>query len=200
MSGNCETIVVDGQEVRTLRDLLPDPAGLKVLFVAKTPAPVSVQACHYFQGTQGTMFWNRLRKYRILVPTACFEDDSLLDHGFGITDIVKVPRGYGNEPSTAEYVAGMERILDLIGEHHPGVVVFVYKKVLDQVLRLKFGLRRKAVYGFNDDVRNYFGARVFAFPLPGTPCTREQAASAMGELAQAVGTRRGALPRDVEGP
>lgn len=189
MSGNCETIVVNGKVVRTLRDILPDPPGLKVLFIAKTPAPVSVDACHYFQGAQGTMFWNRLREYRILVPSTSYEDDSLLSHGFGITDIVKVPRKYGNEPSAAEYIAGTDRILNLIRAHNPRVIVFVYKKVVDEILRRKFDLRRKAAYGFNDDLIPHFGTRIFCFPLPGTPCTREQAASAMQEFAAIVGTR-----------
>jgi hypothetical protein len=93
------------------------------------------------------------------------------------------------EPSAAEYNTGMNRILALIRTHHPDVVVFVYNKVLDEVLRRSFDIRRKSIYGFNDDLRGNFGSRVFAFPLPGTPCTREQAAIAMSELARVVGIR-----------
>ncbi len=189
MPDHSMTIAVDGREVRTLRDILPGTPGLKVLFVGKTPAPESVAVCHYFQGAQGRMFWNRLQEYGLLKPTTRFEDDSLLDHSFGMTDIVKVPRASGNEPSAAEYVAGTERILDLIHIHHPGVVVFVYKKVLDEVLGRRFGVREKSAYGFNPDAEKYFGTRVFAFPLPGTPCTRAQAAAAMRELVEAVGRR-----------
>jgi hypothetical protein len=107
---------------------------------------VSVAACHYFQGTQGTMFWNLLREYRILMRTAGYEDDSLLDHGFGITDIAKAPRPYGQEPSAAEYIAGMDRILTLIDRHDPDVVVFVYKKVLDEVLRRRFGTQEVGLW------------------------------------------------------
>lgn len=180
------TIVVDGQQVRTLRDILPEKPGLSVLFVAKTPAPVSVNAGHYFQGKQGSAFWNRLRDYGLLKPTTAFEDDSLLAHRFGLTDIVKVPRGYGNEPSDDEYRAGVDRILELVGVHRPRVVVFVYKRVLDQILRLKFRIKTKSSYGFNPSLAPHFGTEVFAFPLPGTPCKREDAAAAMRELAQCV--------------
>ncbi len=73
---NSTVISVDGREVRTLRDILPDKPGLRVLFIAKTPAPVSVKAGHYFQGAQGRMFWNRLKQYGLLRPTVGFEDDS----------------------------------------------------------------------------------------------------------------------------
>lgn len=189
MTDHSTTVVADGVEVRTLSDILPATPGLRVLFVAKTPAPPSVAAGHYFQGPQGKMFWNRLREYQIMKPTTKFEDDSLLDHGFGITDIVKVPRAYGNEPSREEYAAGMDRVLGIVRDHKPSVLVFVYKGVLDQILKLRFGVRQKAVYGFNRDVEHHFGAQVFAFPLPGTPCTSAQAAVAMRDLADAIGRR-----------
>ena len=184
---NSIVITIDGRQVRTLRDILPDKPGLHVLFVAKTPAPVSVKAGHYFQGTQGRMFWNRLKEYGLLRPTTEFEDDSLLEHGYGLTDIVKVPRAYGNEPSDAEYRAGLARILDLVRLHRPKVVVFVYKRVLDQILRFGFGVGTKASYGFNPAVEGQFGTRVFAFPLPGTPCTAAQAVAAMKELVKVCG-------------
>ncbi len=189
-AGNRVTMTVGGQDVQTLRDILPTRPGLEVLFVAKTPAPVSVAAGHYFQGAQGRMFWNRLKEYGLFNPTTPFEDDSLLDHGFGMTDIVKVPRAYGSEPSSEEYVAGMDRILELIRVHHPRVVAFVYKRVLDNLLRYRFGLPEKSEYGFNAGLNFHFSdAQVFAFPLPGTPCTAAKAATAMREFADVVGHR-----------
>jgi hypothetical protein len=130
------------------------------------------------------MFWNRLREYRLLeVPTGTFEDDALLAHGYGLTDIAKTPRDYGEEPSTAEYREGAERILGLTEQLRPRVLLFVYKRVLDRVIRLSFGRREKSSYGFNDDLSRCFGYRIFVFPMPGTPCTRAQAAEAMRELA-----------------
>lgn len=186
MPDNSITIVVNGRDVRTLQDILPNQPGLKALFVAKTPAPKSVAAGHYFQGQQGRMFWNRLIKYGILQPTTTYEDGSLLVHGFGLTDIVKVPRHFGNEPSIGEYEAGIDRILELIRVHQPKVLVFVYKRVLDQILKLRGLAEWKSEYGFNPDLDVHFGCRVFVFPLPGTPCTREHAHTAMQSLAKAL--------------
>lgn len=180
---NAIKIRVGDEDVWTLRDILPNEPGLRMLFVAKTPAPVSVEEGHYFQGSQGRAFWNRLREFGLLNPMTEFEDDSLLAHGYGLTDIVKVPRSYGNEPSDAEYRSGMNRILELITQHKPRVVTFVYKGVLDNVLRLHFGIRSKAEYGFNPSHERSFGTRVFAFPLPGVGnCNRAQAVAAMSEL------------------
>jgi hypothetical protein len=164
--GNQKTIIVEGREILTLRDILPATPGLRVLFVAKTPAPVSVEVGHYFQGKQGTMFWKRLKDYGLLKPTTKFEDDSLVGHRYGLTDIVKVPRAYGNEPSEQEYMDGTLRILDAIRIHRPRVVVFVYKKVLDSILRLHFAIKEKSSYGFNQPLETYFGARVSRFHSP----------------------------------
>ena len=39
------------------------------------------------------------------------------------------------------------------------------------------------MYGFNPSLDTEFGARVFVFPLPGTPCNTTTADSVMRELA-----------------
>lgn len=187
VTGNAITLTVEGREFRTLRDLLPESPGLNILFVAKTPAPESVQKGHYFQGKQGCSFWKILKQYRILGPTAGFEDDALLQHGYGLTDIAKEPRTFGHEPSVEEYQAGARRILELIRVHRPKITVFVYKRVLDKIIEFEFGITKRATYGFNQQVERYFGCKVFAFPLPGTSCTRELAKAAMDELATACG-------------
>jgi hypothetical protein len=118
----------------------------------------------------------------VLTPTTEFEDDSLLDRGSGLTDIAKVTRPFGDEPSGQEYRDGSSRILALIRLHRPSIVVFVYKKALDKMGRLQFGIEKKSTYGFNDSHEAHFGARVFAFPLPGVPCKSAEAKNAMEDL------------------
>lgn len=187
MQGNQIEIAVDGRVVTTLRDILPDSGRLKMLIVAKTPAPLSVAAGHYFQGKQGQMFWSALVGRGLLnVPTGAYHDDHLLAHGYGITDVVKVPRPFGDEPSDDEYRAGIDRVLGLIKTFQPTVLMFVYKGVLDAILRLRFGIKQKAQYGFNTALDHHFGTRTFAFPMPGTPCRREVAQSAMADLHRAI--------------
>lgn len=177
-------ISIDGRTVTTLRDILPSAGPLKMLIVAKTPAPVSVAAGHYFQGKQGQMFWNALVGNGLLtVPAGAFHDDHLLAHGYGLTDLVKEPRPFGEEPTEQEYSAGIDRVLGLIKTYQPMVLMFVYKGVLDAILRLRFGIKVKSAYGFNPDHDAHFGSRVFVFPMPGTPCKREVAQSAMKELS-----------------
>jgi uracil-DNA glycosylase len=90
------TIEVGGQSFETLADILPANSGkLKILFIGKTPMQESVDVGHYFQGKHGKFFWNKLANYNILTTKeGTFEDENLLDHKYGITDIVKKPRPY----------------------------------------------------------------------------------------------------------
>jgi len=176
---------VGNDNVDTLDDILPKEPGLKILFIAKTPAPVSVRAGHYFQGKQGKMLWNKLREYNIFNPPEDkFEDEYLLDYQYGITDIVKVPHDFGNEPSSLDYKTGLQRILNLIKTHNPKVVFFIYKKVLDNILKFGFNISQKSKYGFNKDLEALFNCKVFVFPMPGTPCNASEAHKAMYELQQ----------------
>ena len=174
-----------------MADILPNAGQLNILFIAKTPAPISVTAGHYFQGRQGKMFWNKLAEYSILnVPYGQFEDENLLANKYGLTDIVKIPRDYGNEPSQEEYRNGLQRILNLIKKHNPKVIVFVYKKVLDNILQLGFNLNTKSQYGFNSELQKLFNSKVFVFPMPGTPCTREQGIISMTELQTSINLKK----------
>ena len=178
-------INVDGKEIETLAGILPEIPKFEILFIAKTPAPVSVEAGHYFQGIQGKMFWNKLARYNILnVADGEYEDNHLLENSYGITDIVKVPRSYGNEPSDGEYKEGLKRILDLIKLHKPKVICFVYKKVLDQIIKLSFKRNQKSLYGFNPELEKDFGTKVLVFPMPGTPCKSDLAHTSMTSLKE----------------
>jgi hypothetical protein len=180
-------ITVNGKQVDTLADILPEKGRLNILMIAKTPAPISVKIGHYFQGQQGKMLWNRLAKYEIIsYPSEEYPDDYLLKNKIGITDIVKVPRDYGSEPSSQEYNNGMERIVDLITRFQPKIVFFVYKGVLDNILRLKYNILQKSKYGFNPQLDNVLKSKVFVFPMPGTPCTKDEAIKSMTDLKSII--------------
>ncbi len=182
------TILIEGQPVTTLKDILPEIGKpLDILFIAKTPALGSVEVGHYFQGRQGAAFWNKLKNYGILkIRPNTFEDENLLENNFGLTDIVKVPRNYGNEPSDDEYRAGIDRILSTTKKYSPKVIVFVYKGVLDKILQLAFDLELSSNYGFNEELEARFQSKVFVFPMPGTPCSTKQSEIALIELKKLI--------------
>jgi len=174
---------VNGERFETLADILPDSGSLDILIISKAPAPISVEAGHYFQGRQGQVFWKRLKQAGILTTKPGeYEDEALLRHRIGLMDIVKKPKGYGNEPTIEEYRQGIDRIMHALFTYQPQILIFVYKKVLDQLL--KHGLREKVNtnYGFNDHLEHLFKAKVFVFPMPGTPCSKEVAEQTMEQL------------------
>jgi G:T/U-mismatch repair DNA glycosylase len=167
----------------------PPPHGkqLIMLIIGKRPAPKSVKAGHYFQGRQGTSLWNLFKRYGIMqIPEGEYEDDFLLDHGYGIMDIVKTPSEAGIETTDQEYRQGLQRIRQAIETHNPRIMMFVYKPPLCQLLKVNFNLEKEPDYGFNIGLDQYFGARVFLFPLPGTPATKEEIVRAMSELRDAI--------------
>lgn len=174
---------VDGKRIFTLKDILPNDKKLKALFIGKVPTLKSVNEGHYFQGRQGTMFWNKLIKYELFkVSPGSYEDENLLENKYGIVDIAKIPKEYGNEPSKNEYVNGAKRILDVIDIYKPMVIVFIYKKVLDKLLKYAFNIDTKAHYGFNNNLEDIFNCKVFVFPMPGTLCRAEDGHKYMMEL------------------
>ena len=173
----------NGKKIKTLADILPNKSPIKMLIIGKVPAHISVSAGHYYQGRQGTMFWNKLKDYGLLkYPSGQFEDETLIDHGYGITDIVKIPRDYRDEPTNQEYKDGWVRVDLLLIQLQPKLILFVYKKPLDKVLNIFYNRWEKTKYGLNSDLEELFQAKVFVFPMPGTPCNSEEAHTAMTEL------------------
>jgi TDG/mug DNA glycosylase family protein len=178
-----EVIEIDGRPVLTRADIVPERGPLRMLIVGKTPTPSGLAGGHYFQGRQGRMLWRRLAEHGLLeVPAGRFPDEVLLDHGYGITNIVKQPHPFGVEPSAAAYRQGLPHTLALIERLRPRVALFVYKRALDQLLRLGLGVEAPTRYGLNPGLAPLLGCQVFAFPLPGTPCRAAEAGAAMAEL------------------
>lgn len=176
--------VKDGnKEYWTLDDILPNGGkSLDVLIIGKVPAPTSVKAGHYYQGSQGQFFWKKLKEYGLLnIGAHIYEDNALLGNNWGITDVVKEPNEFSDEPTAEEYRKGLQRIKSLLGKHKPRIVVFVYKKVLDCLIG------RKSVYGFNLGLDCEFGtSKVFVFPMKGTPCKKELQLKVMDELKKEI--------------
>ena len=160
------TILKEDKYYDTFEDIIPDTHSvLDMLIIGKTPSPDSVKIGHYFQGRHGKSMWNKLEEYGILKKATQYHDDSLLCNNIGITDVVKVPRLTGNEPSLLEYMEGKQHVMDIIKIHSPKVLLFVYKAVLENMI----SIGAKVQYGFNDNLSKYFyGSRPFLFPMPGT--------------------------------
>ena len=160
MRGYAVTATWRGRKVRTFKDIVKPH--LTLLFVGLNPSPVSVAKGHYHQGRLGQRFWKLLTDHRLLpIPAPGeFHDDLLLAHGFGITDLVKVPsaRADALDPIDVEHGRRMLRLK--IMTLKPSIVCSVYKSGLQKLTGL--------------DLRNQWGlleegigeSRLFVLPFP----------------------------------
>jgi TDG/mug DNA glycosylase family protein len=126
-----ETIRIDGQRIRTLKELLRP--GLKAVFVGINPAPVSVERGHYYQGRLGQRFWRRLQEYGITktLPTGA-EDDAAFEQGFGFADLIRKPtRSAKDIPKQALWKATDDLLLRLDAATNKPLVAFVFAKAAD---------------------------------------------------------------------
>lgn len=180
-------IIENNETYSTFDDILPDKIPMNILLIAKVPAPNSVKKGHYFQGSQGKAMWNKLEQYGLIkLDPNKYEDDCLVEQGHGITDIVKKPREFRDEPTKEEYINGIDRIINIVKKHKPKVIIFVYKKVLDKILNIKYNITEKSVYGFNQKFDALFNSKVFVFPMPGTPCKGEDSIIIMKQLKEVM--------------
>src|SRR5688572_8759489 len=91
--------------MKTLPDHPCQPGG--VLLVGINPAPVSVKAGHYYQGTHGRRLWARLASLGLLqCATPGKEDEAFVAAGNGLTDLVKRPTPSAATVTPSEMAAG----------------------------------------------------------------------------------------------
>lgn len=119
--------------MKTLKDIID--YNLKILFVGINPSPVSIEKGHYHQGKLGKRFWQRLKKYEILTDSLKdYEDNYLLQHKFGITDIVKKPTATSKELTREDYSKGRKILKKKILKYKPKILCFIYKKAAEEFI------------------------------------------------------------------
>jgi hypothetical protein len=121
------TIDVAGVPVDTLADL--PPLRNRLLFVGASPSAESVAAGHYHQDEVGQAFWRRLITARILPPKTAVEtaDDTLLEQGHGITDLLKRPAEAGGVTDD-ELRGGVGAVWQKIAIWRPAATVFIDRR------------------------------------------------------------------------
>lgn len=172
-----------GEEVETLEDLLRP--GLLAVCVGINPAPRSVAAGHYYQGTYGQRFFSRLRDVG-LIPEAVegYEDDAAFAAGVGFTDLVKRPTPSDDDVDAEDRQYGRRLLERKLRDAAPQLVIFAFKSAAKTL----FG--RFEGNGFVPGVE-LAGCEVFVMPGP-TESTRT-AAPTLRALASRVSELRGEI-------
>ena len=108
-----------------------------------------------------------------------YEDEVLSAHGFGITDVVKVPRDFGSEPDANEYGEGWPGFGELFERLKPDVTFWPYKGALDKVIRTR-SASGQGDLRLQSAAEPHVGSSVFVFGMMGTPCSAEDGFAGCG--------------------
>jgi TDG/mug DNA glycosylase family protein len=148
-----------GEEWLTLADLWPDT--IRAALIGINPAPVSVAAGHYYQGTLGRRIFSRLVDAGVLYPAAVgqYDDDRAVEAGIGFTDIVKRPSPRAADVRREEYRHGRLLLVEKLERAKVPLVIFTFKAAAVAALGKFSG------GGFLPRVR-LGGAEVFVLPGP----------------------------------
>src|SRR5207253_604893 len=99
--------------------------GLRVLFCGINPGLYSGAVGHHF-ARPGNRFWPALHAAgiteRVLSP---WESRLLLDHGFGITNLVRRATATADELSAAELEVGAKALVRKVRRYRPAAVAFL---------------------------------------------------------------------------
>lgn len=165
------------EPVLTLEDLLRP--GLRAVAVGVNPAPDSVAAGHYYQGSYGQTFFRRLRKAGLVPDGERFEDDRAFAAGIGFTDVVKRPTTGVKDLRPGELEHGRALLEPTLAALDVPLVIFAFKTAAETLL----GPLPPYFYGLVPR-RRLGTARVFVMPGPTAP--REHENDAVRKLRQAV--------------
>jgi double-stranded uracil-DNA glycosylase len=108
---------------RTIPDVIGP--GLRVLFCGINPSLYSAAVGHHF-ARPGNRFWPTLHAAgfteRLLSP---FEDATLLDRGYGLTNLVRRATAMAEELTGEELLAGGRRLARLVRRYRPSAVALL---------------------------------------------------------------------------
>lgn len=136
------------------------PPNLHTLFVGINPAIRSAQLGHYY-AHPSNMFW-RLLTASSVAPRAvtATDDDWMVKHGFGFTDVAKRPTSNAGELAKHEFEAARRRLEQFVKRLQPRTIAFVSKRAARAFLQV--GADVPIRYGQYD--QSFHGSAVWFLP------------------------------------
>lgn len=155
--GDRQTVFVQEKPLH-LADKIP--ANLHTLFVGINPAVRSAEVGHYYAHPTN-MFWKLISASGITPkPVTTKDDDVLVKHGFGFTDVAKRPTASAGELESNEFHAARQRLTEIIIERQPKTVAFVSKRAARAFLQAA----PHAPISYGPQAELYYGATVWFLP------------------------------------
>ena len=166
--------------MRTLPDLLRP--GLLLVFVGLNPSEYSAREGHYFANPRNR-FWTAFNRSALLPPAlgrecAPTDDDTLLEHGIGFTDVVKRPTPQVSGLKAADYRRWAPLLREKLLQCQPRLVCFHGLMAYKAYLRYAEG--EKAAPELGLQTRSIGESGVFVVPNP-SPANARYSVEALTE-------------------
>ena len=178
---------------REVLETLPDylQPGLDIVFIGLNPSSISVREGHYFANPRNR-FWTALNGSGLVpVPLSPALDQQLLDHGIGLTDLIKRPTSQASGLNVSDYREGAPILKAKLLDYRPAIACFhglmCYRAYLKYAEGPPEGLNEKPELGLQ---RHTIGqSRVFVVPNP-SPANAQYSLAVLVDWYQQLGRLR----------
>ena len=174
-------------------ETLPDylQPGLDIVFIGLNPSSISVREGHYFANPRNR-FWTALNGSDLVpVPLSPALDQQLLDHGIGLTDLIKRPTSQASGLKVSDYRHGAPILKAKLLDYRPAIACFhgmmCYRAYLKYADGLPEGLKEKPDLGLQP--HSIGQTRVFVVPNP-SPANAQYSLAALVDWYQQLGELR----------
>ncbi|MYE55009.1 MAG: mismatch-specific DNA-glycosylase [Chloroflexi bacterium] len=149
--------------MNTLPDYLKE--GLDIVLVGLNPSLRSVEVGHYF-ATPRNRFWRAINRSGLLAePLDTYTDYKILEHGIGLTDIVKRPTRGASDLRAADYREWAPVLKEKLERFQPLIVCFHGVVAYRNYLRHAENIRQSAIE-LGLQPHTIGRSRVFVVPNP----------------------------------
>ncbi len=170
-------------------ETLPDylQPGLDIVFIGLNPSSISVREGHYFANPRNR-FWTALNGSG-LVPFQLSPvlDKQLLDHGIGLTDLIKRPTSQASGLNASDYREGAPILKAKLLDYRPAIACFHGMMCYRAYLKYAVGFKEKPNLGLQP--HSIGQSRVFVVPNP-SPANAQYSLQALVEWYQQLGNLR----------
>lgn len=175
----------DGEVLETLPDYL-QPA-LDIVFIGLNPSSISVREGHYFANPRNR-FWTALNRSGLVpVQLAPALDHQLLDHGIGLTDLIKRPTSQASGLTVSDYREGAPLLKAKLLHYRPAITCFHGMMCYRAYLKYAEGLQERPELGLQ---RHTIGqSQIFVVPNP-SPANAQYSLEVLADWYQQLGTLR----------
>ncbi len=171
--------------LETLPDYLQPE--LDIVFIGLNPSSISVREGHYFANPRNR-FWTALNGSGLVpVQLSPALDKQLMDHGIGLTDLIKRPTSQASGLNVSDYREGAPILKAKLLDYRPAIACFHGMMCYRAYLKYAEGFKEKPNLGLQP--HSIGQSSVFVVPNP-SPANAQYSLAALVDWYQQLGELR----------